>query len=167
MSTCWLCRASPLARRRQTATQHGPQLWPRHVMPTCWLCRASPLARRPIWLNQCKMLKKRCRRWGLNPCPDGRRGRDTRWSCLTSRTLCSNVLNIEYKLNICIYVFCKIKLYNRVGSGQHYGPRLQLKHGTAFLALASIRSFLRLYWRNVLHGIWGCWIGWSNNDLLH
>jgi hypothetical protein len=32
----------------QTAAQHGPQLWPRHVMPACWLCRTSPLARRPI-----------------------------------------------------------------------------------------------------------------------
>jgi hypothetical protein len=52
-------------------------------------------------------------------------------------------------------------------TGQHYGPRLQLKHGTAFLALASIRSFLRPHWRNVLHGVWGCWIGWSNNDLSH
>jgi hypothetical protein len=39
--------------------------------------------------------------------------------------------------------FFKIKIYNRVGPGQHYGLRLQPKHVTAFLALASIRSFLR------------------------
>ena len=44
-------------------------------------------------------------------------------------------------------IFCKIK-NNRAGSGQHYGPRLQPKHGTTFLALASIRSFLRPHWRN-------------------
>jgi hypothetical protein len=49
--------------------------------------------------------------------------------------------------------FCKIKKYNRVGSGQYYGPRLQPKHGTTFLALASIRSFLRPHWRNRLHGV--------------
>jgi hypothetical protein len=34
-----------------------------------------------------------------------------------------------------------------------------------FLALACIRSFLRPHWRNRLHGVWGCRIGWSNNDL--
>jgi hypothetical protein len=62
--------------------------------------------------------------------------------------------NIEYKVYICIYVFCKIKIYNRVGPGQHYGPRLQPKHDTMFLALASIRSFLRPHWRNGLHGVW-------------
>jgi hypothetical protein len=48
----------------------------------------------------------------------------------------------------CIYVhtfFCKIKKYNHVRPGQHYRLRLQPKHGTIFLALASIRSFLRLY----------------------
>ena len=39
--------------------------------------------------------------------------------------------------------FCKIKKYNRVGLGQHYGLRLQPKHGKTFLALANIRSFLR------------------------
>ena len=48
--------------------------------------------------------------------------------------------------------FCKIKKYIIV-SGQHYGPRLQPKHGTTFLALASIRSFLRPHWRNGLHGV--------------
>jgi hypothetical protein len=36
-----------------------------------------------------------------------------------------------------------------------------------FLALASIRSFLRPHCRNWLYGVWGCWIGWSNNDLTH
>jgi hypothetical protein len=51
--------------------------------------------------------------------------------------------------------FCKIKI-NRVGPGQHYGPRLQPKHDTTFFALASIRSFLRPYWRNGLHDVWGC-----------
>jgi hypothetical protein len=51
------------------------------------------------------------------------------------------MLNINY---IYVYTFfCKIKKYNRVGPGQHYRPRLQPKHGTTFLALASIRSFLR------------------------
>jgi hypothetical protein len=94
-------------------------------MPAYWLCRASPLARRPIWLNQRKMLKKWCRRWCSNPWPDRRRAGDTRWNCLTSRTSCSDIFNIEYKLYICIYVFCKIKIYNHVGPGQHYGPRLQ------------------------------------------
>jgi hypothetical protein len=50
------------------------------------------------------------------------------------------ILNIN-----CIYIytfFCKIKKYNRVGPGQHYGSRLQPKHSTTFLALASIRSFV-------------------------
>jgi hypothetical protein len=77
----------------------------------------------------------------------------------------SDIFNIEYKLYICIYVFCKIK--NIIGSGQHYRPRLQPKHDTSFLALASIRSFLWPHWRNRIHGVWGCWIGWSNNDLSH
>jgi hypothetical protein len=147
----------------QTVARHGPdargpQLWPRHIMLACWLCRTSPLARRSIWLNQRKMLKKWWWRWGLNPCPDGRRVGDTRWSCLTSKTSWSNVFNIEYKLYICIYAFCKIKKYNHVGPGQHYGPRVQPKHGTTFLALTSIRSFLRPHWRNGLHSVWGCWI---------
>jgi hypothetical protein len=53
-----LIRCTP--KDSQTAARHGldtrgPQLW---LMSDCWLCRASPLARRPIWLNQCKMLKK-------------------------------------------------------------------------------------------------------------
>jgi hypothetical protein len=45
----------------------------------------------------------------LNPHPDGRRAGDTERSCLTSKTSCSCVYNIEYKLYICIYDFCKIK----------------------------------------------------------
>jgi hypothetical protein len=43
------------------------------------------------------------------PHPDGRKVVDTKQSCLISRTSCSCVYNIEYKLYICIYVFCKIK----------------------------------------------------------
>jgi hypothetical protein len=52
---------------------------------------------------------------------------------LTSRTSCSVVFNIEYRLYICIYNFCKIKIYNRVGPGQHYGPRLGPKHGATLV----------------------------------
>jgi hypothetical protein len=52
-----------------------------------------------------------------------------------------------------IRFFCKIKKYNRVGPSQHYGPRLQPKHDTTFLALASIRSFLRPHLRNGLNGV--------------
>jgi hypothetical protein len=55
------------------------------------------------------------------------------------------VFNIEYKLYVCIYVFLQNKKYNRVGPDQHYGSRLQPKHDTTFLALASIRSFLRTH----------------------
>jgi hypothetical protein len=51
-------------------------------------------------------VKKLCRRWGLNTHPNnGRRVKDTGQSCLTSRTTCSGVYNIEYKLYICIYYF--------------------------------------------------------------
>lgn len=138
----------------------GHNVWPSHGVPVCWLCQV-------IWLNQCKMLKKWCRRWGSNPHIDGRRVEDTEWSYLSSRTICSNVFIIKYKLYICIYVFCKIKIYNHVGSGQHYRPRLQPKHDTMFLVLAIIRSFLRPHWCNRLHGVWGSWIGRSNNDLSH
>jgi hypothetical protein len=38
-------------------------------------------------------------------------------------------------------------------SGQHYGPRLQPKHDTTFLVLASIRLFLRPHWRNGFHSV--------------
>jgi hypothetical protein len=34
--------------------------------------------------------------------PDGRRVKNTKQSSLTSRTLCSGVYNIKYKLYICI-----------------------------------------------------------------
>jgi hypothetical protein len=151
-----LTRCTPIDG--QTATRHGPdargpQLWLRHVMPTCWLCQASQLARRPIWLNQQEV--------GFKPMLWWMKGGDTGWSCLTSRTSCLDIFNIEYKLYICVYVFCKIKIYNRVG------PRLQPKHVTTFLALASIRLFLRPHWHNGLNGVWCCWIRWSNNDLSH
>jgi hypothetical protein len=36
----------------------------------------------------------------------------------------------------CTYVymfFCKIKIYNRVGPGQHYGPRLRPKLSTTLM----------------------------------
>jgi hypothetical protein len=69
---------TPLHIDGQMVVRHGPDaygplLWPRYGTPTCWLCGAGPLARRAIWLNQSKMLKKRCRRWGSNPRPDGDR----------------------------------------------------------------------------------------------
>jgi hypothetical protein len=103
----------------QMVTRHwldtrGPQLWPRHVMPAYWLCWPGPLAHRSIWLNQRKMLKT-VEKVGFDPCPDGERAGDTGWSYLTSRTSWSDVFNIEYKLYICIYVFCKIK--NIIGPG--------------------------------------------------
>jgi hypothetical protein len=88
----------------QMAARHGPKLWPRNGMRAYWLCRAGLLARRTIWLNQRKMFKKRWRRLGSNPRPDGRRVEDTGWSRLTSRTLWSGVFYIEYKLYIFIYV---------------------------------------------------------------
>jgi hypothetical protein len=50
-------------------------------------------------------VKKRCRSWGLNPHPDRRRVGDTRQICLTIKTSCSSVYNIEHKLYICIYDF--------------------------------------------------------------
>jgi hypothetical protein len=49
--------------------------------------------------------------------------------------------------------FLKNKKYNRVEPSQHYGSRLQPKHDMSFLALASIRSFLRPHWRNGLNGV--------------
>jgi hypothetical protein len=68
-----------------------------------------------------------------NPHHDGRRVGDTEQNCLTSRTSCSNVYNIEYKLYIYIYmIFCKIK-NNCFGLGQHYGPRLRSKHRMALV----------------------------------
>jgi hypothetical protein len=39
-----------------------------------------------IFLQKSQYVKKRCRRWGLNPHPNGRRVEDTGQSCLTSRT---------------------------------------------------------------------------------
>jgi hypothetical protein len=53
---------------------------------------------------------------GSNPGYDGRRAGDTGRSRLTSRTSCSSVFNIEYKLYICTYIFCKIK--NIIVSGR-------------------------------------------------
>jgi hypothetical protein len=51
------------------------------------------------------MLKSSVGVGGLNPHPDERRVEDTGQSYLTSRTSCSVVYNIEYKLYICIYNF--------------------------------------------------------------
>jgi hypothetical protein len=148
---------------------HRPQLWPTARARRPWattLAQARPadlltVPGQPVspsahLIKSAKNVKKRCRRWDLNPCPDGRMTGDTGWSCLTSRTSLSDVFNIEYKLYICIYIFCKIKKYNRVEPEQHYGSRLQPKHDTSFLALASIRLFLRPHWRNGLNGVWGC-----------
>jgi hypothetical protein len=142
-----LIRCTPIDG--QTTARHGPdarrpQLWPKHVMPAYWLCRANVGT------------------FDFEPMPyNGRMARDIGWSCLTSRTSCSDVFNIKYKLYICIYFFCKIKIYNRVGPDQHYGPRLQPKHGLRswlLQTLASIRSFLRSHWRNGLYGVWGYWM---------
>jgi hypothetical protein len=49
-----------------------------------------------------------------------------------------------------MYICFLKQKYNRVGPGQHYGPRLQPKHDTTFLIFASIRSFLRPHCRNGL-----------------
>jgi hypothetical protein len=80
-----------LARPNVVGTAHRP-------------ANRAGLARRAIWLNQHKMLKTV---WevGINPRPDRRRVGDTRRSYLTSRTSCSGIYNIEYKMNTCIYDF--------------------------------------------------------------
>jgi hypothetical protein len=71
----------------------------------------------------------------MNPHSDGRRVVDTRRrSYLTSRTSCFYIYNIEYKLYICIYDFFYKIENNRVGPGQHYGPRLRPKHRTTLVS---------------------------------
>jgi hypothetical protein len=49
-------------------------------------------------MQQVEYVKKRRKRWGLNPHPDGRRVEDTKQNCLTNITSCSSVYNIEYIL---------------------------------------------------------------------
>jgi hypothetical protein len=62
---------------------------------------------------------------GFELMPDERMARDTKWSYLTSRTSCSYVFNIEYKLYIYI-PFYKIKniiVSGRVSTtGRGYSP---------------------------------------------
>jgi hypothetical protein len=74
---------------------------------------------------------------GFEPMPDARRWETLGENHLISKTSCSDVFNIEYKLYTCIYVFCKIKKscraepalqaeatdqarYNVLGSCNHY-----------------------------------------------